>query len=68
MAEFLIHNDVNFPTYLGPEMHVKMLWKRGRKEIMVSVGWSWWEQTGHGLVELVTVYTMVFFRKKTEKK
>jgi hypothetical protein len=35
MAEFLIHNDLSFPTYLSPEMHGKRLWKRGRKGIMV---------------------------------
>jgi hypothetical protein len=68
MAEFLIHNDVNFPTYLSPEMHGKRLWKRGRKGIMVSAGWSLWEQVGHGLVELITVYTMTCFRKQIERK
>ncbi len=44
------------------------LWKRGRKGIMVSVGWSWWEQAGHGLVELITGCTIACFRKQTEKK
>jgi hypothetical protein len=68
MAEFLIHNDVSFPTYLSPEMHGKRLWKRGRKGIMVSAGWSWWEQAGHGRVELITGCTMACFRKQTEKK
>jgi hypothetical protein len=68
MAEFLIHNDVSFPTYLSPEMLGKRLWKRGRKGIMVSVGWSWWEPSGHGLVELITDCTMAYFRKQTEKK
>jgi hypothetical protein len=68
MAEFLIHNDVTFPTYLIPEMHGKRLWKWGRKGIMVSAGWSWCEQAGHGLVELITGCTMACFWKQTEKK
>ena len=43
-VEFLIHKDVNFPTYLSPEMHGKRLWKRGRKGIMVSVGGLRWNK------------------------